>query len=105
MQVDELTMMVLKIVISVCAALITAYVVPYINTLKEDTRYSTVLNMIGLAVRAAEQTITAPGQGSLKKATVIAFMTKWLGGKGIVVSDDDLSELIEAAVYQMKRDS
>lgn len=104
MQMDELTMMVFKIVISVCAALITAYVVPYINTLKEDSRYSTVLDMVALAVRAAEQTITDPKSGNLKKSKVLKFMTSWLGNRGIILSDEDLSDLIEAAVYQMHKE-
>ena len=63
-----------------------------------------LFDMVALAVRAAEQTITESGQGKAKKAKVIKFLTEWLGGKGIIVSDDDLSDLIEAAVYQMKKE-
>ena len=104
MQMDELTLMILKVIVSVCAALITAYVLPYLKTLKDDKRYAMLFDMVALAVRAAEQTITESGQGKLKKAKVIKFLTEWLGGKGIAISDEDLSDLIEAAVYQMKRE-
>lgn len=104
MQMDDITMMVLKVIVSVCAALITAYVLPYLKTLKDDKRYDMLFDMVALAVRAAEQTITESGQGKAKKAKVIKFVTEWLGGKGIVVSEDDLSELIEAAVYQMHKE-
>lgn len=105
MQMDELTLMILKVIVSVCAALITAYVLPYLKTLKDNKRYAMIFDMVSLAVRAAEQTITEPKSGGLKKSKVLKFMTSWLGEKGIILSDDDLSELIEAAVYQMKRDS
>lgn len=101
---SEVTFAILKIVISVCAALVTAYVLPYIKTLREDTRYAGMLDMIGLAVKAAEQQITASGQGAAKKARVLEFMREWLGDKGIDVSYDQLSELIEAAVFEMRQE-
>lgn len=104
MQMDNMTMMILKLVISVCAALITAYAVPYLKTLKNDARYERMLDMVALAVRAAEQTITGSGQGAVKKAEVIKFVSEWLYGKGINITEDELDQLIEAAVYQMKQE-
>ena len=104
MQMDNVTMMILKLVISVCAALITAYAVPYLKTLKNDARYERMLDMVALAVRAAEQTITGQGQGAVKKAEVIKFVSEWLYGKGINITEDELDQLIEAAVYSMKQE-
>lgn len=104
MQMDNMTMMILKLVISVCAALITAYTVPYLKTLKNDARYERMLDMVALAVRAAEQTITGSGQGAVKKAEVIKFVSEWLYGKGINITEDELDQLIEAAVYSMKQE-
>lgn len=103
MQMDNITMMLLKIIISVCVALITAYAVPYLKTLKNDARYERMLDMVALAVRAAEQTITGSGQGAVKKAEVIKFVSEWLYGKGINITEDELDQLIEASVYQMKQ--
>lgn len=104
MQMDNVTMMIMKLVISVCAALITAYAVPYLKTLKNDARYERMLDMVALAVRAAEQTITGSGQGAAKKAEVIKFVSEWLYGKGINITEDELDQLIEAAVYSMKQE-
>jgi len=101
---DNVTMMTLKLVISVCAALITAYAVPYLKTLKNDARYERMLDMVALAVRAAEQTITGSGQGAVKKAEVVKFVSEWLYGKGINITEDELDQLIEAAVYSMKQE-
>ena len=103
MQMDEITMMILKVVVSICAALITAYVMPYLKTLRDDKRYAILFDMVALAVRAAEQTITGSGQGAVKKAEVVKFVSEWLYGKGINITEDELDQLIEAAVYQMKQ--
>ena len=61
-----------------------------------------MLDMVALAVRAAEQTITGSGQGAVKKAEVVKLVSEWLYGKGINITEDELDQLIEAAVYQMK---
>lgn len=103
MQMDEITMMILKVVVSICAALITAYVMPYLKTLRDDKRYAMLFDMVALAVRAAEQTITGSGLGAIKKAEVVKFVSEWLYGKGINITEDELDQLIEAAVYQMKQ--
>ena len=100
---DDITMMLLKIVISVCAALITAYVLPYIKTLKDDARYAKVIEVVELAVRAAEQVIRDPKSGQIKKARVLKVVRKWLGEHNIDISEDEIDQLIESAVFQMKQ--
>jgi len=102
---NDITFMILKIVISVCAALITAYVIPYLRTLKNDRRYAAVIDMVALAVRAAEQTIRESGMGAVKKEQVIALVQDWMREQGYDMSYDQLSSLIEACVYQMKKES
>lgn len=101
---EDITMMILKIVVSVCAALITVYVVPYLKTLRQDKRYASLMDMVEIAVKAAEQTIKEPGQGDYKKAEVIAFVSDWMNDHGIKISKDELSQLIEAAVFAMKEE-
>ena len=100
---DDITMILLKVVISVCAALITAYVLPYIKTLKDDARYAKVIEVVELAVRAAEQVIRDPKSGNIKKARVLKVVRKWLGEHNIDISEDEIDQLIESAVFQMKQ--
>lgn len=100
---NELTFDILKIVVSVCAALITVYVVPYIKALRQDKRYESIMGMVEIAVRAIEQTRKEQGQGKLKKAEVETFITEWLTDQGIKITDKELDQLIECAVYQMKQ--
>lgn len=101
---EDITMMILKIVVSVCAALITVYVVPYLKTLRQDKRYASLMDMVEVAVKAAEQTIKEPGQGDYKKAEVIAFVSDWMMEHGIKISQDELSQLIECAVFSMHQE-
>lgn len=100
---NEITFDVLKIVVSICAALITAYLIPYIKTLKEDSRYEALVEMVEVAVRAAEQTFRESGQGARKKEEVMTFVREWMQGHGISISSYQLDQLIECAVYQMKK--
>lgn len=100
---DDITMILLKVVISVWAALITAYVLPYIKTLKDDARYAKVIEVVELAVRAAEQVIRDPKSGQIKKARVLKVVRKWLGEHNIDISEDEIDQLIESAVYAMKQ--
>jgi LL-H family phage holin len=101
---NEITFDILKIVVSVCAALTTVYLVPYIKTLKDDKRYEALVDMIIVAVRAAEQTIGS-GQGAIKKSEVLGIMDRWMEEHGIVVTEDQLDQLIECAVFQMKQET
>ena len=101
---NEITYMVLRVVVCICATLITVYVIPYIKTLKEDKRYKNMIDLISIAVRAAEQTINGSGQGALKKEKVMEFIRNWLYAQRISITDTQLSDLVEAAVYAMKQE-
>lgn len=101
---NELTFDMLKIVVSVCAAIITVYAVPYLKTLKEDRRYAQILEMVDVAVRAAEQTIKGAGKGVEKKKEVENIIYAWLMEKGIEITPEQINQLIECAVYQLKQE-
>ena len=100
---NEITFNILKIIISICVALVTAYLVPFIKTVKEDTKYKNVVDMVEVAVKAAEQT-RGSGQGPLKKSDVIDFVSRYMDSYGFKISQEQLSELIECFVYQMKQE-
>lgn len=100
---NEITFDVLKIVVSVCATLITVYVIPYLKSVKEDRKYKNLVDMVEVAVKAAEQTFRESGQGVRKKEEVMTFVCEWMQNHGINVSSYQLDQLIEAAVYQMKQ--
>lgn len=100
---NEFTFTLLKIVVSVCAALITVYLIPYLKTLKEDKRYGALVDIVEVAVRAAEQTFKASGAGPKKKEEVMTYVADWMAQNGIKIDSYQLDQLIECAVYQMKQ--
>lgn len=72
---------IIEAVAALIAALITAFVIPYIKG----------------KTTAAEQIYTGSGRGAEKKEYVI----KWLREHGMTVDESKLDALIEAAVYDL----
>ena len=101
---NEVTFVILKIVISVVAALLSAFVIPLLKEKLTDIKYQRLLEMVEIAVRAAEQTIKGSGQGKYKKEDVINYVTSYMLQHGIMITEDQLDELIEAAVYNMNKE-
>ena len=99
---NDITFNVLKIVLSVVAALLAVYLVPILKAKFESGKYDQLISMARLAVYAAEQTYKGQsGMGSIKKESVIAFVSEWMTKHGVTISDKQLSELIEALVFEM----
>lgn len=88
-------------VTSICAILITRNVIPYIKSLNLSAEQKIILTAIKEAVRALEQTVTQSGQGTMKKAQVIAFIKNYLAKKGVSITDEEMDKFIEAAVFAM----
>lgn len=100
---NEILFDILLIVVIVCASLITNFAIPYLRILTHSLKYEEFLATIQDTVEGVEQLTTEKGQGKAKKARVIAFVTNWLNGKGLEITEEQLSLLIEAAVRTMKK--
>ncbi len=99
---NDLSFMILKVIISMATALITFYLVPYLKSQTGNKETEEIMRAIELAVKAAEQTVKGEKQGKYKKAEAIQFVSSWLKDRGISITDDQIDKLIEAAVYSMK---
>ena len=99
---NDITFNILKIVIAIATAIISAYVIPLLKENLKDAKYQRLAEMVDIAVRAAEQTIKGSGQGALKKDEVLKFVGLWMETHGIDVSEEQLDQLIECAVYNLK---
>lgn len=100
----EVMIDVLIIVVSVISAIVSAYVIPYIKAKTSSEKYADLMDIIVVAVKAAEQTINGRGQGKAKKAEVVAFVSHWLSKKKIHISEAELDKLIECAVYALNNE-
>ena len=100
---NDLTFNLLKIVISVVAALIAYYVIPFLKEKVKEAKYKDLVEAVKVAVDAAEQTFKEGGMGKLKKEDVIKYITEYLNSNKIDISVEQLDRLIEAAVFQLNK--
>jgi len=78
-------------------AVITAFVVPWIQNKTSAARFSEISCWVSVAVEAAEQIYKGTGRGKEKKAYVLSF----LESKGFTIDFDSLDNLIESAVFSL----
>ena len=88
---------IIEAVAALIAALITAFLVPYIKSKTTAQQQAEINAWVKIAVTAAEQIYRGSGRGEEKKAYVI----NWLREHGITVDEAKLDALIEAAVYDL----
>ena len=98
---SEVMFNILALVVSVCCALIAAYVIPVLKNKLSDEKYGQLLEMINVAVRAAEQIYKESGMGKIKKEQVVSIVTGWMNEHGVAITVQQLDQLIEAAVYEL----
>lgn len=79
------------------AAVITAFVIPYIKSRTTNAQFEKIKMWVTVAVEAAEQIYTGSGRGAEKKRYVVEFLQE----KGFKIDDDSLDKLIEAAVFNL----
>ena len=84
-------------VIALIAAIITAFVIPWIKSRMTAAQFEKIKMWVTVAVEAAEQLYTGSGRGAEKKAYVVEF----LNGKGFKIDAATLDNLIEAAVFDL----
>lgn len=82
---------VIKIIIPLLCAVLTMYVIPL---LKQKKLYDAVV----IAVNAAEQIYKQSGMGEEK----FEYVKEWIKSK-FHISDEDLKNIIESAVYELNK--
>ncbi len=90
---------ILLAILSIASALITGLLIPYLKSKIDQTQRAKTLDMIAIAVKAAEQIYTRHNEGKSKKA----FVLEWLRSKGIKLSENELNVFIEAAVRELNQ--
>ena len=88
---------IIEAVAALIAALITAFLVPYIKSKTTAEQQKEINAWVKIAVTAAEQIYAGQGRGEEKKAYVL----NWLRERGVTVDAEKLDALIEAAVYDL----
>lgn len=102
---NEFTYVAVRIVVMVLSALISACLIPYLKQLAKKEQYKDIADVVMVAVQAAEQTMKGSGRGEEKKKEVITYVSNWLAMRGISISNEELSKLIEASVWSLNNPS
>lgn len=95
---NEIVIMAIEIIFSVIAALVSAYLIPYLKSQTKTKQQEEVLKIVEVAVHAAEQTLKS---GTIKKREVTQFVTDWLNERGLKFTEGEVDRLIESAVFNM----
>lgn len=88
---------IIEAIVALAAAIITAFVIPYIKSKTTVSQQEEINAWVKIAVTAAEQIYVGSGRGAEKKAYVL----KWLKNHGLKVDEERLDALIESAVQQL----
>ena len=102
---NELLFNVLQVVIISAIAAILRYAIPYFTAVLRAHDYNFAAEVIETLVRAAEQTMLGHGRGDEKFDHVIACAKAQFDRYGIQISDDQIIQLLEAAVQTMNAES
>ncbi len=99
---NDILFEVIKAVIVLAIVLLVRYAVPFLKNLIKESEHSWLVDWVTLAVKSAEQTIEKTGPE--KKAIVTKFIKNLLIKKNISISDEQIDVLIEAIVFEMKKE-
>lgn len=97
---------IIRIVVFAVFMIASKYIIPLVvswlkNHISEN-QYQLLIAVINSAVHALEQEYKGQtGQGTFKKEQVTAYVKEYCEKHGIEITDEQLSTLIEAAVYGM----
>ena len=88
--------------IPVLGAIITYFVVPFIEASISEKQLSQYKQWVELAVRCAEMVIKESGRGEDKKTYVVNFLNDMFNKNKVVITEEQMNVLIEAAVKMLK---
>ena len=98
---DRLFQVILAL-IPILGTILTVYVIPYFKELIGNEKLAKYQEWVSMAVFAAEQIFNEKGMGTQKKEYVVKFLTEQFNKNKVVITEEQLNILIEAAVKQMK---
>lgn len=101
---NEIIFEIIKSLVVIAIMVLVRYAVPYLKAQVKKSDLAWIYDWAVYAVKAAEQTNTGIGMGTIKKATVKEFLVKVAKESGLSITDAQIENLIESAVYAMKQE-
>lgn len=103
MKMSDILFEALNLIVMICAAIFTAYVIPYVRKAVGDKKLQDIADWAERAVLFAQQTMTAES-GADRKAYVLEYLTRYAHDYKIPITDEQINILIESAVKQLRMD-
>lgn len=98
---EETLFKIILALIPVIGAVFTGVAVPFIKTRISAGRFDEIVRWIGKAVEAAEVLFNTPGSGDKKREYVIRFVDKMFNAKKVIITEEQIRVLLEAAWKEM----
>lgn len=98
----DLFIKIMGAVLTIIAALISAYIVPFIKSKIGTEELAKLITYIDITVKCADQIFT-PEQFAEKKQYVLGLVNNFIKSKlNISLTEEDIDALIEGAVKQLR---
>ncbi len=88
---------VVNAVIALIAAVVTAFVIPWVKSKTTAAQREEINSWVKIAVTAAEQIYSGAGKGKEKKAYVLKFLEE----KNLKIDEESVDLMIESAIKNM----
>lgn len=88
--------------IPVIGTILTSVIFPYIKEKTDNEKLAKYQEWAAIAVRCAEMIFNEQGMGKAKKEYVVNFLDEMFNKDKVVITDEQLNVLIEAAVKSLK---
>ena len=100
---DDRLFKLIMALIPVIGAIFTYFVIPYIEILIGNENLAQYKEWANMAVKCAEMLWTESGMGADKKAYAVQVLNEMFNKNKVVITEEQLNILIEAAVLEMNR--
>lgn len=102
-KMDDRLFQVILALIPIAGTILTVYIIPYIKEKIGSEKLAQYQEWANLAVKCAEMLFTESGMGAEKKEYVVNFLNDMFNKNGVVITEQQLDVLIEAAVQELNR--
>ena len=100
---DERIFQIILALIPVLGAIVTYFIVPFLRTKISTEKLVQYKEWATLAVKAAEMLWVETGHGADKKAYVVEYLNDLFNKNKIVITEEQINVLIEAAVQELNK--
>lgn len=101
---NDIVFAILQMVVIISTVLTMRYLLPYLRYKLNNIIDMTVWDAIVKAVKSVEESIKGSGMGQIKKEEVIVRVSNWTISHGLNITREQLSQLIDTAVWIMKNE-